>query len=162
MNWKLRFKNKPTLVAIVGACLLLVKQVTELFGLDLSAQLEQIADILGTLILLLVTVGIINDPTTEGVNDTELVKQYNKPRKQGLMPVDFVKPPQKEDENVAPEAKAKEIEDFDTNQPFTDDSDEVDFDVADDEVDETLKRGASAYHDDQILKEDDENASETN
>ena len=78
------------------------------------------------------------------------------------MPVDFVKPPQKEDENVAPEAKAKEIEDFDTNQPFTDDSDEVDFDVADDEVDETLKRGASAYHDDQILKEDDENASETN
>lgn len=95
MNWKLRFKNKPTLVAIVGACLLLVKQVTELFGLDLSAQLEQIADILGTIILLLVTVGIINDPTTEGVNDTELVKQYNKPRKQGLMPVDFVKPPQK-------------------------------------------------------------------
>lgn len=162
MNWKLRVKNKTTLAAIVGVCLLLVKKVTESFGLDLSAQLEQIADILGTIILLLVTLGVLNDPTTEGINDTELVKQYNKPRKQGLMPVDFVKPPQKDDENVAPEAKVKEIEDFDTNQPFTDDSDEVDFDVADDEADETLKRGASAYHDDQILKEDDENASETN
>lgn len=59
-------------------------------------------------------------------------------------------------ELLAPERKAKDVEEFDTSEPFTDDSDEVEFDVADYEYDEELKRGASRYHDDEVLKVSDE------
>ena len=61
-----------------------------------------------------------------------------------------------EGELLAPERKTKKVEEFDTSQPFTDDSDEVEFDVADYEDDEELKRGASRYHDDEVLKVSDE------
>ena len=61
-----------------------------------------------------------------------------------------------EGELLAPERKTKKVEEFDTSQPFTDDTDEVEFDVADYEYDEELKRGASRYHDDEVLKESEE------
>ena len=61
------------------------------------------------------------------------------------------------DEKVTPERKEITPEEFDTSEPFTDDTDEVEFDVADYEYDEELKRGASRYHDDEVLKVSDEN-----
>lgn len=161
MNWKLRMKNKTTLTAIIGVALLLIKQIADLFGLNLDQQIEQIADILGTVILLFVALGVVNDPTTYGVKDTDLAKGYGKPRNPYLTPVDFVKTDKDTDDHLAPESKAKTLETFDTDDPFTDDSDEVEFDVADDEPDENQKRGASAYHDDEVLKVSDHNGSET-
>lgn len=47
INWKLRFKNKAVLTGLVGALLLFIKQVTDLFGLDLSTQLNQASAIIG-------------------------------------------------------------------------------------------------------------------
>ncbi len=80
INMKLRFKNKTVLTGLVGAVLLFVKQVTELFGLDLSTQLEQVSALAGTIITLLVGLGVIVDPTTKGVKDSGIVKLYAKPR----------------------------------------------------------------------------------
>src|SRR5699024_11134408 len=56
------------------------------------------------------------------------------------------------DEKVTPERKELSPEEFDTSEPFTDDTDEVEFDVADYEYDEELRRGASRYHDDEVLR----------
>ena len=50
---------------------------------------------------------------------------------------------------------------YDTTEPFTDDSDEVNFDVAEYEDDEELPRGASKFHDDDVLKVSDEDDSKT-
>lgn len=50
-------------------------------------------------------------------------------------------------------------EEFDTSQPFTDDSDEVEYDVADYEYDEELPLGASRYHDDKALEDGKEDES---
>ncbi|MGS5802081.1 phage holin [Staphylococcus aureus] len=47
MNWKLRFKNKTTLTALIGAVFLFVKQISEIFGFDISGQLEQLSGIIG-------------------------------------------------------------------------------------------------------------------
>ena len=66
------------------------------------------------------------------------------------------------DNDISPERKELTPTNFDTSQPFTDDSDEVEFDVADYEYDEELKRGASRYHDDEVLKVSDEDDSTTN
>lgn len=63
-------------------------------------------------------------------------------------------------DNLAPEREAKEIEEFDTSQPFTDDSDEVEFDVADYEDEREVALGESRFHDDSELKDDKEDESD--
>ncbi|MFJ1815092.1 MULTISPECIES: phage holin [Staphylococcus] len=154
MNFILRLKNKATLTAIVGAILLFIKQITEAFGVDLSAQIEQVSGLIGAIITFLVGIGVVTDPTTKGVKDSGITKTYAKPRDENENPVEYQKAVS--DEKVTPERKELTPEEFDTSEPFTDDTDEVEFDVADYEYDEELKRGASRYHDDEVLKVSDE------
>ena len=160
MNWKLRFKNKTTLTALIGAVFLFVKQISEIFGFDISGQLEQLSGSIGALLTILVSLGIVVDSTTKGVKDSGITKTYSKPRDENIDPVEYQKVVS--DEKVAPERKELIPEEFDTSEPFTDDTDEVEFDVADYEYDEELKRGASRYHDDEVLKVSDEDDSTTN
>ncbi|WP_281197857.1 phage holin [Staphylococcus felis] len=80
INWKLRFKNKTILSGLVGAVLLFIKQVTELFGLDISTQLEQVSGLIGIVLTLLAGLGIIVDPTTNGIKDSGIAQTYVKPR----------------------------------------------------------------------------------
>lgn len=89
MNWKLRFKNKAVLTGLVGAILLFVKQVTEVFGLDLSTQLEQIGSLIGAILTLLAGLGIVVDPTSKGVKDSGITKTYSKPRDENIDPVEY-------------------------------------------------------------------------
>ena len=65
-----------------------------------------------------------------------------------------------EGELLAPERKTKKVEEFDTSQPFTDDSDEVEFDVADYEDEREVALGESKFHDDSELKDGKEDESE--
>ena len=154
MNFILRLKNKATLTAIVGAIFLFIKQITEAFGIDLSAQIEQISGLVGAVITLLVGLGVVVDPTSKGVKDSGITKTYTKPRDENIDPVEYQKVVS--DEKVTPERKELTPTEFDTSEPFTDDTDEVEFDVADYEYDEELPRGASRYHDDEVLKVSDE------
>ena len=116
MNFILRLKNKATLTAIVGAILLFIKQITEAFGIDLSAQIEQVSGLIGAVITLLVGIGVITDPTTVGVKDSGITKTYAKPRDENIDPVEY----QKEGNTFTPK-------EYDTREPFSDDSDEIDF-----------------------------------
>ena len=154
MNFILRLKNKATLTALVGAILLFIKQITEAFGIDLSTQIEQISGLVGAVITLLVGLGVVVDPTSKGVKDSGITKTYAKPRDENIDPVEYQKVAS--DEKVTPERKELTPTEFDTSEPFTDDTDEVEFDVADYEYDEELPRGASRYHDDEVLKVSDE------
>ncbi|RIO87593.1 phage holin [Staphylococcus haemolyticus] len=147
MNWKLRIKNKATLTGLVGAVLLFIKQVTEVFGLDLSTQLEQIGSLIGAILTLLAGLGVVVDPTSKGVKDSGIVQTYNKPR-DSKNPDEFVEWQNVKDENkaYAPELNEKEPKTFDTSQPFTSDDDEVEWDVSNYEDDKSLMRGQSRLH----------------
>jgi len=147
MNWKLRFKNKAILTGLLGAVLLFIKQVTELFGLDLSNQLEQISGLIGTILTLLAGLGVIVDPTSKGVKDSGIVQTYSEPR-DSQNPNEFVEwQSNKNDTNeLVPEANEKTPDHHDTSQPFTDDSDEIEWDVADYENNEDLMYGQSRLH----------------
>lgn len=74
INWKLRFKNKATLLAIASTVILLAQQL----GLKLP---DNIADIVNTFLTLLVLLGVINDPTTEGISDSPNALTYAEPKK---------------------------------------------------------------------------------
>ena len=75
INWRLRFKNKATLLAIAGTLILLAQQL----GLKLP---DNIADVVNTFLTLLVLLGVINDPTTEGVSDSQNALTYAEPKKE--------------------------------------------------------------------------------
>lgn len=89
MNWKLRFKNKTTLTALIGAVFLFVKQISEIFGFDISGQLEQLSGSIGALLTILVSLGIVVDSTTKGVKDSGITKTYAKPRDENESPVEY-------------------------------------------------------------------------
>ncbi|UXR34514.1 phage holin [Staphylococcus simulans] len=125
MNWKLRIKNKATLTALIGTLLLFVKQISEFLGFDISTQLEQISGLAGTVITLLVCLGVITDPTTMGIKDSGIVQTYTKPR--DSKNVDEMV--QWQNQAHAPEVQQFQPKIYDTTQPFTDDSDEIGFDV---------------------------------
>ena len=91
MNFILRLKNKATLTALVGAILLFIKQITEAFGVDLSAEIEQVSGLIGAIITFLVGIGVVTDPTTVGVKDSGITKTYTKPRDENIDPVEYQK-----------------------------------------------------------------------
>ena len=74
INWKLRFKNKATLLAIASTVILLAQQL----GLKLP---DNIADVVNTFLTLLVLLGVVNAPTTAGVSDSGQAMDYAEPRK---------------------------------------------------------------------------------
>ena len=151
INFKLRLKNGYTATGLLSAFVIFLKEITGAFGLDLSAQIDQYASGVGAILAFLTAIGVIVDGTTKGAKDSGIVQTYTKPRDENIDPVEYQKVVS--DEKVTPERKELSPEDFDTSEPFTDDTDEVEFDVADYEYDEELKRGASRYHDDEVLKE---------
>lgn len=83
INWKVRIKNKNFWLAIIPAILLLIQTVAMIFGfkLDLGKIGNQLIDVVNALFAVLAIIGIVNDPTTEGVNDSDLALTYKVPKK---------------------------------------------------------------------------------
>lgn len=79
MNWKLRLKNKTTLVTLIAAALAFVYQVLGLFNVVPSVSEESLMNIATMVINLLCILGIVVDPTTPGVADSERAMTYDKP-----------------------------------------------------------------------------------
>lgn len=73
INFKLRLQNKATLIALISAVFLMLQQ----FGLEIPHNIQEGVN---TLVVILVILGIVTDPTTKGVADSEQALNYNKPR----------------------------------------------------------------------------------
>ena len=91
INWKIRFKKKSFWVAIVSAIVLFVNNITQALGLNYTEQLEQFSDGINGLLAVLVTFGVINDPTTKGMKDSGIAQTYSKPRDENVDPVEYQK-----------------------------------------------------------------------
>ena len=80
INWSLRLKNKTTLTAIILAVIALVYQVLGLFGVVPGISESQITEVAGMVINLLCLLGIVVDPTTSGVSDSNQAMGYEVPK----------------------------------------------------------------------------------
>lgn len=82
VNWKVRFKNKAFWLALVPAVLLLVQVCAAPFGYewDFGALSAQLAAIVNALFAVLAILGIVADPTTKGMGDSEQALSYEKPK----------------------------------------------------------------------------------
>ena len=80
INWKVRFKHKPFLVALFSLVLILVQQIASIFGIDTTIYNEQITILFNTILSILVLLGVVIDPTTQGVTDSEKALHYKEPK----------------------------------------------------------------------------------
>lgn len=82
INWKVRVRNRAFWVALIPALLLLIQQVCGVFGvtLDFGELQAQLVAIVGTVFTLLAILGIVADPTTKGMGDSEQALSYEKPK----------------------------------------------------------------------------------
>lgn len=82
INWKVRFKNKAFWLALIPAVLLLAQVVAAPFGYewDFGVLDAQLAAIVNALFAVLAILGIVSDPTTDGVGDSLLALGYERPK----------------------------------------------------------------------------------
>ena len=79
INWKLRFKNKTTLVAMLSCVIAFVYQILGIFGVVPAISEASVTQFVGLIINFLVAFGVVVDPTTKGVGDSALAQSYTKP-----------------------------------------------------------------------------------
>lgn len=82
INWIVRLKNKAFWLAIVPAILLLVQVVAAVFGiaLDLGDLGNKLLAVVNAVFAVLTILGIVNDPTTKGVSDSDNAMTYTEPK----------------------------------------------------------------------------------
>ena len=71
MNWKKRFKNKVFLTSFVAILLTFLYSLMELFGIIPSVDKVLWEDLLEVLLQILICVGVVINPTSEGVLDND-------------------------------------------------------------------------------------------
>lgn len=100
INWKVRIKNKAFWLAVIPAVALVAQAVAAVFGytIDLTTMVGKLQAVVNAVFALLVILGIVVDPTTSGINDSERAMNYDVPWKDP----DKIQPPDE------PEAEEKE------------------------------------------------------
>ena len=81
INWSVRLKNKNFWLALVPALALLAQAFANIFNLSLEFgdTVDKILVFINVLFAFLVLVGVVNDPTTAGLSDSERALTYTEP-----------------------------------------------------------------------------------
>ena len=83
INWKVRIRNRDFWLALIPAVLLLAQSMAAAVGYEL--QLGDVGDrllaIVNNLFALFAILGIVNDPTTAGLTDSDNALRYQVPKK---------------------------------------------------------------------------------
>lgn len=79
MNIKLRFQNKATLAALIAAAVAFAYQILGILGVAAPVSQDNVIQIVGVFLNLLVALGVLVDPTTQGVSDSALSMNKSRP-----------------------------------------------------------------------------------
>lgn len=82
INWKVRIKNKMFWLALVPAILLLVQVIAAVFGIEIKIEAvgDKLIAVVNALFAVLTILGVVTDPTTAGVSDSEQALTYETPK----------------------------------------------------------------------------------
>lgn len=86
INWTVRLKSKNFWLAIIPAVLLLIQVVAAVFGfaLDLGDLGNKLLAVVNAAFAVLAILGIVVDPTTEGVGDSTQALTYTEPKREDV------------------------------------------------------------------------------
>lgn len=81
INWLVRLKNKTFWISVIPAILLLIQAVAAVFGfaLDFGDLGNKLLAVVNAVFALLSILGVVNDPTTIGVSDSNRAMTYEVP-----------------------------------------------------------------------------------
>lgn len=80
INWKVRLKNPVFWVTVTPALITLIYTILGLLGIIPGIDEDVVTQLATALISALTTIGILVDPTTAGVSDSEQAMTYSKPK----------------------------------------------------------------------------------
>lgn len=82
INWQVRFKNKNFWLSFIPAVLLLVQVTANVFGFnfDFGDLGNKLIAIVNAVFVVLSLLGVVTDPTTVGVSDSERALTYTQPK----------------------------------------------------------------------------------
>lgn len=82
INWTVRIKNKNFWLAIIPALVLLAQAVAAVFGitLELGELGDKLVAVVNAAFCVLAILGVVNDPTTEGLTDSKQAMGYHYPK----------------------------------------------------------------------------------
>lgn len=81
INWKVRFKNKVWVASFISLVLSFVYQMLALFKISPAITEAEAGQIASQVLMILGMLGVIVDPTTEGVEDSNRAMSYEAPWK---------------------------------------------------------------------------------
>ena len=79
LNWKVRFKNKTWLSMFISLVVGFVFNILRLFDVVPAVTENLIMNIVGEVLTFLGLIGVIVDPTTAGIGDSERAMSYEQP-----------------------------------------------------------------------------------
>ena len=82
VNWKVRLKSKAFWTGLIGALGVAAMAVCQALGADFDAEpwTQALTSVVSGVFGVLALVGVVADPTTEGVSDSAQAMQYEVPR----------------------------------------------------------------------------------
>ena len=80
LNLKVRFKNEVFVVAFAAAVLAFIYQLLGMFGVVPGVTQDEIMQVIKMLLDILVMLGVLVDPTTKGVTDSDRAMTYDEPQ----------------------------------------------------------------------------------
>lgn len=80
INWKVRLKKKSFWITFVPSLMAVVISVFAIFGIDVTQQTTQITSVIMAILGVLASLGVVIDPTTKGLEDSDMAMQYEVPK----------------------------------------------------------------------------------
>ena len=83
INWKVRIKNKNFWLSIIPAIILLIQAIGAVFGVtwDFGDLAQKLIAVVNAAFVVLAILGIVTDPTTHGISDSNRAMTYDEPHK---------------------------------------------------------------------------------
>lgn len=80
INWKVRLRSGAFWAGLISLVLTLVYTVLNMAGIVPQFDQKQIMDIVVMILQIPAFIGVITDPTTKGIGDSEQAMTYQKPK----------------------------------------------------------------------------------
>lgn len=79
LNWKVRFKNKLFLTEFISLIISFIYNILAMLEIAPSVTQNAIMQVANSVLMVLAMLGIIVDPTTEGISDSNRAMGYEEP-----------------------------------------------------------------------------------
>ena len=88
LNWKVRFKNKVWLASFISLIVGFVYSMLSLFDIFPDITKNAVMEVVNNVLTFLGLIGVLVDPTTAGLNDSDRAMHYEEPWDDDKQPPD--------------------------------------------------------------------------